>query len=890
MLLRNIGGVSTPADRRRPKSWHRLAGLPVRVWMVVLIGIGLAHWALPDARWLLVHVFTIGLVTNSIVLWSQTLAERFLGYPLPEARRPRQLARIYALNAGLVVTIVGMLGAWWPVTMAGAIVIGGVVAWHCAALARLIVEAQRHREAAGEGPAENALNAWFFVVAASLLPVGAGFGVALAYGFADPEQAGFLVTHQALNILGFLGITAAGVLMLMFPRLLGAAKLGQRRRPYALVVLPTGIAITIAGALSDHPVLAAAGIGVYLAGWLIVAGPFVPAALANPPRGYAPASICAALLWLFGSLIAYATTLITGPFVTSRITLLTVWFLAGFAGQLLFGVMSHLIPTMMGPGPVAAAGKARMDRWWLWRVLVINGGLVLWLLPLDSWVKVAVSSLVMLAFIMFLPIMIAAARAAMTARKALAEPEPAESRSGSHIPVAPESRAPRTPQLGLQAVAAAAALALVVSVGLALGGGSGGQITDASGGVTPTGHTTTAKIAAVGMRFTPDTISVPAGDRLVIEVTNKDSQVHDLVLATGATTGRIAPGATAKVDAGVIGRSIEGWCSIVGHRQQGMVLHIRTSGGTADDGGATAHAQHSGHGGPPVIDLQKRPGPGFTARDARLAPAPGGALHRVTFEVTEGQAEVAPGVRQTVWTYNGKPMGPTLRGRLGDVFEVTLVNHGTMAHSVDFHAGMVSPDQNMRDIDPGQTLVYRFRAEHTGIWLYHCATAPMAAHLAAGMYGAVVIDPPDLAPVSAEYLFVQAEAYLGANGDPVDADKVAANTPDLVMFNGYANQYVYRPLHAKVGDRIRMWVLDAGPNVPLAFHVIGTQFDVVYSEGAYLLPPGDPAHGGSQGLALQPAQGGFVEMTFAEPGTYTFLNHRMVDGDRGAMGKIVVTE
>ncbi|MFZ2511237.1 MAG: multicopper oxidase domain-containing protein, partial [Gordonia sp. (in: high G+C Gram-positive bacteria)] len=282
------------------------------------------------------------------------------------------------------------------------------------------------------------------------------------------------------------------------------------------------------------------------------------------------------------------------------------------------------------------------------------------------------------------------------------------------------------------------------------------------------------------------------------------------------------------------------------------------------------------------------PGDGFAARDAALAPAPGGTVHRYTFTATEGPGEVAPGVRQTIWTYNGKVGGPTLRGKLGDVFEVTLHNAGTMAHSIDFHAGMVSPDTNMRDINPGESLVYRFRAEHTGIWLYHCATMPMPVHLAAGMFGAVIIDPSDLAPVDAEYLFTQSEWFLGPDGGPIDADKVAAGTPDLVMFNGYANQYVYRPLHAKVGDRVRMWVLDAGPNEPLAFHVIGTQFDVVYSEGAYLLAPGNALRGGSQALALAPAQGGFVEMTFLEPGTYTFLNHRMFAGERGAMGKIVV--
>lgn len=861
--------------------------MPVRVWMMVLILVGLTHWAIPNSRWLLVHVFTIGLVVNSILLWSQTLAERFLGHHLPPARRPWQIGRIYAVNAGLLVVIVGMLGAWWQVTMVGAIVIGGVVAWHAVSLTLLIRESRRVRAREGDGPAENEVSAWFFVASACLLPFGAGFGVALAYGFADPDQAGFLVAHQALNILGFLGLAAAGVLMVMFPRLLGDTQVGTRRRPLTLAALVVGIAVICSGALSDQPVVAAAGVGLYLAGWLIVAAPFVPVLVRRPPDSYASASITVALVWLLGSLVAYAVVLLTGPFDASRITLLTVWFLAGFAGQLLLGVMSHLLPTMMGGGEVTVAGKRVMDTWWLWRVLVINAGLLLWLLPLGSWVKVTLSALVMLAYALFLPIMIRSAVAAMAVRRAQAATAGAANTAESAEGAA--DAAARTSQLGLQSVAAATALALAISLGVALSGGGTLSADDAAGDAVPTGHTTTVQVDAVGMRFAPETVSAPKGDRLVLEVTNKDTMVHDLVLETGQNTGRLAPGESATIDVGVVGRSIEGWCSIVGHRQQGMVLHIEVEGDSGSDG----HAGHSGTGaavaGPSAsVDLMKEPGPDFQARDPRLAPAPSDSVHQYTFEVTEAPGEIAPGTTATRWTYNGETMGPVLRGKVGDVFEITLVNNGTMAHSIDFHAGMVSPDTNMRDINPGERLVYRFRAEHTGIWLYHCATMPMPVHLAAGMFGAVVIDPPDLEPVDAEYLFTQSEWYLGPDGAPIDADKVATGVPDLVMFNGYANQYVYRPLRAKVGDRLRMWVLDAGPNEPLSFHVIGTQFDTVYAEGAYLLRRGNALRGASQALGLLPAQGGFVEMTFLEPGTYTFLNHRMFDGDRGAMGKIIV--
>jgi nitrite reductase (NO-forming) len=113
------------------------------------------------------------------------------------------------------------------------------------------------------------------------------------------------------------------------------------------------------------------------------------------------------------------------------------------------------------------------------------------------------------------------------------------------------------------------------------------------------------------------------------------------------------------------------------------------------------------------------------------------------------------------------------------------------------------------------------------------------------------------------------------------------------VFNGIANQYVARPLVAKVGERVRFWVLAAGPNRGSSFHVVGTQFDTVWSEGAYLLrhgvgPMGDTG-GGSQVLDLAAAQGGFVELTAPEPGHYPFVTHVMADAERGARGILAVT-
>jgi nitrite reductase (NO-forming) len=251
--------------------------------------------------------------------------------------------------------------------------------------------------------------------------------------------------------------------------------------------------------------------------------------------------------------------------------------------------------------------------------------------------------------------------------------------------------------------------------------------------------------------------------------------------------------------------------------------------------------------------------------------------------------EVAPGVRQQVWTYNGTVPGPVLHGRVGDLFTVRVVNGGSMPHSIDFHASQVAPDEAMRDIPPGGELTYQFRAEHAGAWLYHCATAPMIQHLAMGMYGAVVIDPPTLDPVAVSEVFVQSEFYLGAKGGVPDMSRLLSANPDLVVFNGYADQYRHAPLHVPAGKRIRVWVVDAGPSGPSAFHVVGAQFDTVFKEGAYQLRPGNAAHGAAQELDLQPGEGGFVEFVLPKPGTYPFTTHRLADAQRGAMGTFVAS-
>ncbi|HEV1998295.1 MAG TPA: multicopper oxidase domain-containing protein [Candidatus Dormibacteraeota bacterium] len=285
------------------------------------------------------------------------------------------------------------------------------------------------------------------------------------------------------------------------------------------------------------------------------------------------------------------------------------------------------------------------------------------------------------------------------------------------------------------------------------------------------------------------------------------------------------------------------------------------------------------------LNSKAQPAAGWTPRDPALPPAAASAVHDVTLEIVEKDIAVAPGVTQRMWTFNGTVPAPVLRGKVGDTFNITLVNHGTFGHSIDFHASEVAPNLLMKTILPGQTLVYSFVAHHSGIFMYHCGTAPALQHIAEGMYGAVVIDPPGLPAVDHEYFMLQSEFYFGRPGKLGDYTKMTDFAPDAVVFNGYYNQYAYSPIKVQHGQRVRIWVMDEGPSENSSFHVVGGIWDTVFKEGSYLLRPG-PSAGGSQTLDLQPAQGGFVEFVPAQAGQYTFVTHKFSNVVKGAAGYV----
>jgi uncharacterized cupredoxin-like copper-binding protein len=280
----------------------------------------------------------------------------------------------------------------------------------------------------------------------------------------------------------------------------------------------------------------------------------------------------------------------------------------------------------------------------------------------------------------------------------------------------------------------------------------------------------------------------------------------------------------------------------------------------------------------------------FEAVDPTLPAVPPGPAKTFDVDVYQHVTQVSKDLAPTeVWSFavNGKKYSGTgvsapMVVTEGDVVDFTLTNGSTAAmkvdlpHSLDFHAAEVNPGKRYADLAPGKSMHYRFTAEHPGVFMYHCATQPVLMHTGAGMVGMFVVKPKHLAPVDKELWITQQEFYVGKPGGEADMAKMQAKRPDVIAFNGYGNQYKDNPIAVRKGEKVRMYVLNAGPSIWSAFHVIGTVFDRTVVEGAV----GHDA----QTINLAPSQGGWVEFTLEEEGTFPFVTHAFGDMVKGALG------
>ena len=267
----------------------------------------------------------------------------------------------------------------------------------------------------------------------------------------------------------------------------------------------------------------------------------------------------------------------------------------------------------------------------------------------------------------------------------------------------------------------------------------------------------------------------------------------------------------------------------------------------------------------------------------------------VNLDVVEKTMRLADDVTYNMWTFGGSVPGRFIRVREGDLVELHLKNDKTssMPHNIDLHA-VTGPGGGAKTSMtlPGGESVFTFTALNPGLYVYHCATAPIPMHMANGMYGMILVEPKTGLPkVDREFYVMQSEFYTpGKYGDkglqPFDMDKGIDERPTYVVLNGSVGAMTgEHALQAKVGERIRLFVGDAGPNLTSSFHVIGEVFDNVYQEGGTLATQHNVQ------TTLIPAGGAaIVEFGVEKKGDLIMVDHSIFRAmNKGAMGMIHVT-
>ncbi|CWN10718.1 TPA: copper-containing nitrite reductase [Neisseria meningitidis] len=266
---------------------------------------------------------------------------------------------------------------------------------------------------------------------------------------------------------------------------------------------------------------------------------------------------------------------------------------------------------------------------------------------------------------------------------------------------------------------------------------------------------------------------------------------------------------------------------------------------------------------------------------------------RVKMETVEKTMKMDDGVEYHYWTFDGDVPGRMIRVREGDTVEVEFSNNpsSTVPHNVDFHAATGQGGGAAATFTaPGRTSTFSFKALQAGLYIYHCAVAPVGMHIANGMYGLILVEPKEGLPkVDKEFYIVQGDFYTkgkkGAQGlQPFDMDKAIAEQPEYVVFNGHVGSIAGdNALKAKAGETIRMYVGNGGPNLVSSFHVIGEIFDKVYVEGGKLINENVQS-------TIVPAGGSaIVEFKVDIPGSYTLVDHSIFRAfNKGALGQLKV--
>ncbi len=302
-----------------------------------------------------------------------------------------------------------------------------------------------------------------------------------------------------------------------------------------------------------------------------------------------------------------------------------------------------------------------------------------------------------------------------------------------------------------------------------------------------------------------------------------------------------------------------------------------------------------------VAEAASRPAPAKeavrVAKDPTEVPEPitgdGPQLHQVYMRAVELDGHVMDGMSFNYWTFDGTVPGQMIRVREGDTVEIYLENDesSVQPHSVDLHA-VTGPGGGAEatQVMPGETKAFRFTALNPGLYVYHCATPYIPAHIANGMYGLILVEPKEgLKPVDHEFYVMQGELYTDLRPRQrghasFDDQALWDENPNFVVFNGEWQALTgEHAMKAKVGETVRIFIGNGGPNLISSFHVIGEIFDVVHQEGA------SEASTNVQTTMIPAGGAAWVEFTLEAPGNYTLVDHSINRAlGKGAVGVIQV--
>jgi len=374
-------------------------------------------------------------------------------------------------------------------------------------------------------------------------------------------------------------------------------------------------------------------------------------------------------------------------------------------------------------------------------------------------------------------------------------------------------------------------------------------------------------------------LAVHEGDIVQITLINGEGAEHDIDLRElhVASQRVLTPGAgsTLMFHANDVG-TFQYFCTVAGHREAGMQGVIKVE---------------------PAVPKEADKGVSIVRDPADLPPPigeRGPTTVRYDLEAIERVGRLDEKTTYAFWTFNGKVPGPMLRVRVGDIVVLSLKNapDSVMMHNIDLHA-VAGPGGGavLTEVGPNETKVFTFKATQPGLFVYHCATPMVSAHISNGMYGMILVEPAAPLPkADREFYVMQGELYTAeANGhtglQEFSVDKLLDEHPEYFVFNGAVGALTSEhPLHAKTGETVRIYFGVGGPNFTSSFHVIGAIFDRVYNAGSLTTPPMTSV----QATMVPPGGATVVDLSVPVPGRYILVDHALARMERGLVGALIV--